>query len=363
MTEPAPEQTADDQPGTEVAVRQSRNTAMLDKNTDSWFEMARPIFFLAEQIANTQFVPKGMQGNAPGVAAAILHGRELGLPPMTSLAQTHVIEGRPSISAEGQRGLVLAAGHDLEVLETTGAICRMRGRRKGSQTWTEVTWTVDMARAANLLGKTNWRGYPRSMLQARCSAELCRLMFPDVLHGLGAVEELEDLAGETGAAYAGQSSSTVERAPRKTAAAAPPRKRPELPSRPPADPAPPETAGGEDGGQPADDTAAEPGEAAPPPAAAQPPPVGNVHRRPSPPVSAAQLRMLGVTWNKLGVTDDMERRTLTGLIVGRDLDGTTKNMTVAEATGLIDRLAKLDDRDGLEEFLRTIDEANSESGQ
>lgn len=323
----------------EIAVR--HDPAMLDKTTDSWFEMAQPVFQLAARIADTQFVPKGLQGNPPAIAAAILHGRELGLPPLTALAQTHVIEGKPSISAEMQRGLVLAAGHEIEILESTGAVCTMRGRRKGSETWTTITWTLDMARAANLIGKTNWKNYPRSMLQARCSAELCRLVFADVVHGMSATEELEDLAEGNGE-VAPEATTKVSRAPKKLAEPPSERQRPELPPRGPAAPPEPEQPA------PAAQNAAAPDE---PQSATGPPP-----ERTAPPVSAAQLRMLGAQWNRLGVTDDLERHTLTGLLVGRDIEGTTKNLNVAEATGLIDKIKDLPDREALEALLREADQ-------
>lgn len=277
------------------------------EGVDSWVAVIRPVITLSEHVADTEFVPRSMRGNPPAIAAAILHGRELGLPPMTALAQTHVIDGRPTLSAEGQRALALAAGHDVEFVELTDATVTIRGRRAGGERWTAVTWTLDRARHAGLLGKPRsaWATYPRAMLAARATAELCRLIFPDVLHGMAATEELEDPETPTAAA-----TKPVRRrtAPPATVPDPPaleaPQQAPEppqvdmpLPDPPP--PLPPDT------------------DLAPPEA-----------------VSPAQLRMLGALWGRFGVTDE-ERRALTERFAGRDLGGTTKNLGRAEASQLL----------------------------
>ena len=190
-----------------------RTTEVATQDTDSWIHVVDNVAALASNIANTEFVPKGLRGSAAATAAAILYGREVGLPPMTALTQTHVIEGKPAISAEGMRGLILAAGHGLQVLESNGARCVMRGRRRGEDEWSvPVEWSLDMARNAGLAGKQVWKSYPRQMLQARCTAELARLIFPDVIHGFRALEEFDESDGATeGLAPSQGGSSTVQR--------------------------------------------------------------------------------------------------------------------------------------------------------
>lgn len=365
------------EPTTDLELRQDTTPARpnLDREiTDSWTTVSRPVFWLADQVGATEFVPKGLRGNSPAVAAAILHGRELGLPPMTSLAQTHMIEGKPSLSAEALRALVLAAGHSIEVVRTTGAECTMRGRRRGSQTWTEISWTIDMARAANLTGKNNWKNHPRQMLQARASAELCRLVFPDVCHGMGASEELLDEGGEedtTAATPAVEGpKTTVGRAKRTTrtqtpvpsgepgpSASSTPAPKPlevdvpmpdaPAPSGPVAAQAPGPEVEGQGNQVPADLVEA----AAQVPDRETP---GDVVTLEQPRLTVSQSRMLHAVLADLGVTE-IERHQTIETLLGHELEGsTTKSITKTEAKGLLDALVQCQNSDNGREALDAL---------
>ena len=87
--------------------------------TDSWVDVLGAVGDLAGKISSTEFVPKSLRGRAPAVAAAILAGRERGLPPMVSLASIDVVDGRPTLSAQLLAALVYRAGHRITVIEST----------------------------------------------------------------------------------------------------------------------------------------------------------------------------------------------------------------------------------------------------
>ena len=157
-----------------------------------WVELMRPAADLAKSIAGTDFVKSAIRGNPAAIAACVLYGDEVGLGPMQALAQISVIDGRPALSAEAMRALILAAGHDLWIEESSVTKATIAGKRRDSQQTSRVTWTMDDAKRANLAGKPNWRAYPRQMLAARATAELARLIFADAIGGLLVVEELEE---------------------------------------------------------------------------------------------------------------------------------------------------------------------------
>jgi hypothetical protein len=162
----------------------------------SWLEVMDRGLELAEIIANTDFVPRGLRGNQAAILAAILYGHEVGLEPMTSLSTIAVIDGKPTMSAEAQRALILAAGHELVLEESTNTRATWAGRRRGERTTTRVTWTLDDARRAKLAGRPAYQAYPAAMLSARSSAALARAVFPDVIRGMAATEEIEGEAIE-----------------------------------------------------------------------------------------------------------------------------------------------------------------------
>lgn len=174
------------QPAGDAQRRDLRSTV-----TDSWTSVVQDVAWLANMISGSDFVPDAYQGKPGQVAATILHGRELGLGPMTALSTTNPIHGKPAISAEAMRALVMQAGHEIRFVESTGTRCVAEGRRIGVDDWTRVEWTMaDVQRAK--IRNSNYQTYPRQMLQARASVELCRMIFPDVIHGLRATEELAD---------------------------------------------------------------------------------------------------------------------------------------------------------------------------
>lgn len=167
-------------------------TFVVDENAPGWVALLEPAARLAEVLARTEFVPKAFRGRPEAVAAAILYGHELGIGPLQALRGIDVVEGQPAPNAELMRALVLKSGHDVWVVESSGSRVRMAGRRAGSTHTVEVEWSLEMARAAGLASKDVWKRYPRAMLTARATTELCRLLFPDVIGGLSFLaEELE----------------------------------------------------------------------------------------------------------------------------------------------------------------------------
>jgi len=183
----------------------NRQVALVNPATDSWTAVLKDVVHLAENISATEFVPNGLRGSVPKTVAAILHGRELGLPPMTALAHTSVINGRPGTSAEVMRALILQAGHDLHIERSDAHGCTIRGRRSdwAEDRWTTVTFTIDDAARAGLLedkrskdGRVTpsmYKKWPAALLLARASTILARMVFADVIHGMRSVEELQDM--------------------------------------------------------------------------------------------------------------------------------------------------------------------------
>jgi hypothetical protein len=307
---------------------------------DGWAHQVAAVAKLATYIAATDFVPKGYRGQDAAVAAAILAGREMGIGPMTALQHLYVVDGRPAMSAQLMRALVFAHGHTIRVVECNSERCTLVGRRAGDSHEAPVTWSMEDARRAQVSGKQNWARYPRQMLLARATGELCRAVFPDVIGGMAyTVEEADDIpAAENGAAS--PPPRTVQRARRPG---------PLAPSPGPVSTSPPEVsppAGGEapplpdDESPPPAEAAQNSTESAEPGEDDQPSPE---RTRDPEELSEGQRAHLFRLFTALDrMTPRAERLRVASALTGRRLESLNQ-LTRAEASALIDTLVRCEE--------------------
>jgi hypothetical protein len=197
----------------------------------AWIELLGPAADLANMIAATDFVPAELRNKPAAITACILYGQEIGIGPMQSLSKIDIVKGRPAPRAELARALALAAGHEVWVEESTNTRVKVCGRRRGSQIVQSATWTMDDAKKAGLTGNQTYTKYPRQMLLARASAELVRMVCPEVLGGITVfAEEAADL----------DVADNAPAAPAPAAEVKPSNKRQRPAARPPAEPVEPE---------------------------------------------------------------------------------------------------------------------------
>lgn len=169
------------------------STALSIYTPQQQVELAAEVWPLANRLAETEFVPKALRGRPEAVMACMLKGTELGIPLMQSLSSIHVIEGRPTMSAELMRAVVQSRGHTIVVEDSTSTRCIVKGRRLGDDDWQRFTFTRDDAERAGVLGKEVWKKWPAAMLLARASSLMCRAIFADCLAGISyTLEELND---------------------------------------------------------------------------------------------------------------------------------------------------------------------------
>lgn len=160
----------------------------------AWAEEADIAYKLANQLANTAFIPTTMRNNVGNITACLLAGNELGLSPIAALKSMDVIHGVPGLRAHAMRALLQREGHEIELLESSDTVCRMRGRRKGSENWQESVWTIGRAQLAGYVAKNAmYKTQPANMLIARATGEIARLIASDAIHGIPyTAEELRD---------------------------------------------------------------------------------------------------------------------------------------------------------------------------
>ena len=154
---------------------------------------------LAQAVSASGLAPNGMKTPEQALVA-IMHGMEIGLPPMQAMQRIAVINGRPSIWGDAIPAMLWASGFKIEekelirantVGEVNGYQCTVT-RPDG----TEITrkFMEKDAKDAGLLGKAGpWKQYPKRMLQMRARGLAARDGAADVLMGLYLAEEAQDI--------------------------------------------------------------------------------------------------------------------------------------------------------------------------
>ena len=152
----------------------------------------------SKALAASSLLPKQYQRQPANVLVALEYGAALGLSPMAAIQGVHVVEGKPTASAQLIGALVRNAGHRLRVTGNDKTATATIVRRDDPEFEFTATWTIDRAKAAGLTGKGVWKQYPAAMLKARAITEVARDACPDVLAGVAYTEEeLEPIQATT----------------------------------------------------------------------------------------------------------------------------------------------------------------------
>ncbi len=147
-------------------------------------------------------------GSPAAIFTIIARGKEMGLGMTTALAGFHVVEGKPTASADLIRALA--------VRSKKCKYLRLVHSDTKSATWEawhvdhpeplKYTYTIEEAEAAGLTrpsrnGKpSNWVTRPRDLLTKTAGSKLCRILFPEETLGLYCPEEMGDYVDTVGEA-------------------------------------------------------------------------------------------------------------------------------------------------------------------
>lgn len=166
---------------------------------------------MAEDLARSNMLPGHLRGKPTDVLTTFLVCRDLGLPLSTGLFKVHLIEGRPTLAAEIQVGIVRQRGHSIRpdpsaapdgiVRDSAGrpVEARVFGMRADTGESFGATYSLAEAAAAGRVtiqpdgsprarsrtgGALPWESNTADMLWARACTRLTRRLFSDVLAGV-----------------------------------------------------------------------------------------------------------------------------------------------------------------------------------
>jgi hypothetical protein len=148
----------------------------------------------SKMLAASSLVPDHLRNKPENVFLILCLGESLGLHPAQALTSIAVIKGRPTMSAELMRAVVMREGHRFRIDESTPTVARVTVARKE---WPEDSstfeFTIEDAKRAGLGGDT-YSKFPTAMLLARVTTQACRAMFADVISGISYTpEEMESV--------------------------------------------------------------------------------------------------------------------------------------------------------------------------
>lgn len=267
----------------------------------------------ARALAEAGLLPASYRKQPANVLLAMEYAEALDVKTITVIQQVHVIDGKPTASAQFIGSLVHRAGHRLRVrVDPSGTSARATIVRRDDPGFEfESVWTLDRARVAGLLGKGTWKAYPTSMLKARAITEVARDACPEVLSGVAYTAE--ELGDESGATW---SSGPVQDDPWMTTAIEATREPEPVPA------ADPDTGEIVDADVVDDDPSA---------ASEDEPP------REEPMVTPAQTKMMAALMKALGITSREDALRYCADVIRRDIES-RNDLTAAEASQIIDAL-------------------------
>ena len=141
----------------------------------------------ADALSKASLLPEQFRGKPADVLLAMEWGAALGMSGMQAINSIHVINGKPGLSANALAALVRQRGHRMRVIGDSQSATASIWRKDDPEFEYSVTWTLDMARKAGLLGgkgKENWDKHTMAMLKARAQTAVVRDACPELIIGL-----------------------------------------------------------------------------------------------------------------------------------------------------------------------------------
>lgn len=168
----------------------------------------------AQAMSGSSLLPRDYQGKPANLLFALEYADALGIAPIHAITSIHVINGKPSASADLIAASVRRAGHKLRITGDDTYAEAVIIRSDDPEFEYVARW--DMAKAMQAkLNTATWQAYPAAMLRSRAITEVARMGASDALYGV--IYTPEELGATVDAEGA-----PVEQAPQTPTAQTPP---------------------------------------------------------------------------------------------------------------------------------------------
>lgn len=137
----------------------------------------------AQAMAGSSLLPRDYQNKPANLLFALEYADALGIAPIHAITSIHVINGKPSASADLIAASVRRAGHKLRVTGDDTYAEAVLIRADDPDFEYTARWDMNKAKQAKLNTAT-WQAYPAAMLRSRAITEVARMGASDALYGV-----------------------------------------------------------------------------------------------------------------------------------------------------------------------------------
>lgn len=146
---------------------------------------------ISEQLARTDFAGP-FKGKPADMAAAILKGATIGIPPADIGKAIYVVHGTPALYGKTALAIALRHGYQADTLEDTPEAVTVRMTSPQGQEM-DVRYTIERAEKEGLVkgNAAQYKSRPSKMLYWKCIGELTDRMIPHLTGGMPIKEDVQ----------------------------------------------------------------------------------------------------------------------------------------------------------------------------
>ena len=146
---------------------------------------------ISEQLARTDFAGP-FKGKPADMAAAILKGATIGIPPADIGKAIYVVHGTPALYGKTALAIALRHGYQAHTLEDTAEAVTVRMTSPQGQEM-DVRYTIERAEKEGLVkgNAAQYKSRPSKMLYWKCIGELTDRMIPHLTGGMPIKEDVQ----------------------------------------------------------------------------------------------------------------------------------------------------------------------------
>lgn len=149
---------------------------------------------ISEQLARTDFAGP-FKGKPADMAAAILKGATIGIPPADIGKAIYVVHGTPALYGKTALAIALRHGYQADTLEDTPEAVTVRMTSPQGQEM-DVRYTIERAEKEGLVkgNAAQYKSRPSKMLYWKCIGEITDRMIPHLTGGMPIKEDVQQSA-------------------------------------------------------------------------------------------------------------------------------------------------------------------------